>query len=255
MNRSGRVGACHLHRAGCRSPCVTNEGVVSSRDGHVDKPLDVAAKELNLVDRLRRAPVTQLWRSIGGQDDERDATQARFHDCWEKIRRGGAGGTEHGYGRCELPRHTKREKRRRSFVDQNPTPNVRMGCQRDRDRGRSRTGADHRVAHAAGDKLIDECGGEIEIGDSWIDSHAAPSAESMGRSFRQVSSYSAEGTDSGTMPLPANSEAMRPERSAERMSTANSPDPSRPVQPNGPAYQPRLIASSSRMIESARSVG
>src|SRR5215213_765479 len=130
-----------------------------------------------------------------------------------------------------------------------------MGRQRDRNRGRSRTGTDHRMAHAAGGELIDQRGREIEVGDSRIERHAAPSAESIGRSFRQVSSYSAVGTESATMPLPANSEAMRPERSAERIATANSPDPLRSVQPNGPAYQPRSIFSSSRMIESARSVG
>ena len=90
MDRSGRVAAGRLHGTRCRRPCVTNERVVSNRNGHVDKPLDVAAKELDLVDRLRRAPVAQLRRSIGGQDEERDATQARFHDCRQKIRRGGA---------------------------------------------------------------------------------------------------------------------------------------------------------------------
>src|SRR5688500_333696 len=111
------------------------------------------------------------------------------------------------------------------------------------------------MAHTTGGELIDQSGGEIEVGGSRFERHAAPSAESIGRSFRQVSSYSAAGTESATIPLPANSEAMRPESSPERSATANSPDPSRSVQPNGPAYQPRSISSSSRMIESARSLG
>ena len=90
MDRSGRVATSRLHGARCRRPRVTNERVVSNRNGHVDKPLDVAAKELDLVDRLRRAPVAQLRRSIRGQDEERDAAQARFDDCRQEIRRGGS---------------------------------------------------------------------------------------------------------------------------------------------------------------------
>ena len=72
----------------------------------------------------------------------------------------------------------------RSSIE-NPAPHVRMGRQRDRERGRSRTRADHRVAHAAGGKLIDKRGGEFEIGGSRIERHAAPSAESIGQELQR----------------------------------------------------------------------
>src|SRR5215213_1937108 len=57
MDRPGRVAAGRLHGARCRRPCVTNESVVTNRNGHVDKPLHVAAKKLDLIDRLSCAPV------------------------------------------------------------------------------------------------------------------------------------------------------------------------------------------------------
>src|SRR5919107_1664062 len=77
---SGWVGPGHLHGARrCRTG-VTNEFGPTIGNGHIDKPFDVAAKEVNLVDRLRRAPVAQLRRTVGGQYDQRDATQTRLDD-------------------------------------------------------------------------------------------------------------------------------------------------------------------------------
>ena len=69
---------------------MTKECIVSDRNRHVDKPLDVASEELDLVDRLRCAPVAQLRWPIGGQYEQWDATQSRFYYCREEVRRGGA---------------------------------------------------------------------------------------------------------------------------------------------------------------------
>ena len=38
---------------------------------NLEKPLGGAAVELQLIDRLARADVAQLWRPVGGQHDQR----------------------------------------------------------------------------------------------------------------------------------------------------------------------------------------
>ncbi|ALX46177.1 hypothetical protein AQ610_27745 [Burkholderia humptydooensis] len=74
-------------------------------------------------------------------------------------------------------------------------------------------------------------------------------------SLRLVSRYSRAGSDSATIPQPANSRQAPAETSAERSATTKSPLPCASIQPTGPAYQPRSKPSCARMRSSAAARG
>ena len=75
----------------------------------------------------------------------------------------------------------------------------------------------------------------------------SPSAEAMTCILFLDSSHSRAESESATMPQPAKSAAAVPETTAQRSATTNSPSPSAPTQPSGPAYQPRSKPSCSAM--------
>jgi hypothetical protein len=62
---------------------------------------------MDLVDGLGSAPVAQLGRAIGGQDDERDAAEVRLGHGRQEIGGGGTGGGEEGDRRADLPGHAE----------------------------------------------------------------------------------------------------------------------------------------------------
>ena len=82
-----------------------------------------------------------------------------------------------------------------------------------------------------------------------------PSAVVIVRSLSRDSSHSRPGSESATIPQPANSVASRPATRPQRSATISSPSPSAPSQPIGPAYQPRSKPSCSAMRSSATSRG
>ena len=57
-------------------------------DADLDEPLDGIAVELELVDRLAGADVAQLWRPIGGEDDQRDPGLVGFDHRRGEVRDG-----------------------------------------------------------------------------------------------------------------------------------------------------------------------
>ena len=61
------------------------------------------------------------------------------------------------------------------------------------------------------------------------------SASRNARNLRSVSSTSSDGSESATIPAPANSVARSPRSSAHRSAIAHSPSPSASTQPTGPA--------------------
>src|SRR6185312_16041523 len=78
-----------------------------------------------------------------------------------------------------------------------------------------------------------------------------PNPRSITCSFKQDSAYSLSASESATIPQPAKSVALLPSTSAERNATTNSPSPLAPIQPIGPAYQPRSSFSLARITSSA----
>src|SRR5207244_7549237 len=122
---------------------------------------------------------------------------------------------------------------RRALVQMHPHFDVGVlgKCDGQGCRARARTHRD--VSHPGAGELLhkraDQVGGR----------HLSkPSAARIGWSFQPDSAYSVAGSESATMPHPANSVAELPFSNAERIPTTNSPSPSRFSQPMGPAYQP-----------------
>ena len=76
--------------------------------------------------------------------------------------------------------------------------------------------------------------------------HHSPSASRTGMSLAAVSASSSAGSESATMPQPANSRTWLPSNSAERKAMPHSPSPSASIHPTGLANLPR----SSRSISS-----
>jgi hypothetical protein len=74
-------------------------------------------------------------------------------------------------------------------------------------------------------------------------------------SFVSVSASSAAGSESRTIPHPANRRAAFPRSRAQRRATENSPSPLGSVQPTAPAYQPRSKPSSAGINRTACSRG
>lgn len=82
---------------------------------------------------------------------------------------------------------------------------------------------------------------------------AESSASKIGRYLSSISFHSLAGSESATIPTPANRVAFCGVRSADRSATAKSPPPAASMQPIGAAYQPRSNDSVSRMVASAAS--
>src|SRR5262249_37613919 len=118
---------------------------------------------------------------------------------------------------------------------------------------------DAEVPNAGSDQGVDEDADKRGEGPARVPSGRheplASRADSTGRSFQHDSAYSRAGSEAAAIPQPANSVASSPDRSAQRIPTANSPAPRRSSQPTGPAYQPRSSRSRARMSSSAGSRG
>src|ERR1700694_640802 len=80
-------------------------------------------------------------------------------------------------------------------------------------------------------------------------------AVSSALNFSSVSSSSRAASESGITPTPAYRRAPSSQSRPQRSATANSPSPLASIQPTAPAYQPRSMASSSSMSESAAARG
>jgi hypothetical protein len=63
------------------------------RLGQIDEPLGMRAKQIDLVDRLWRADIAQLVRTVGGEHQQRNARVERLDHSGHKVRRRRARGT------------------------------------------------------------------------------------------------------------------------------------------------------------------
>ena len=130
-----------------------------------------------------------------------------------------------------------------------------MRPHRERERRRARPGADDDVGHPARPPAPGRSPAARATSVTAASSATPPSAAVIVRSFSLDSSHSRAGSESATIPQPANRTATRPRTSAQRSATISSPSPSAPSQPIGPAYQPRSKPSCSAMSASAMSRG
>src|SRR5262249_32004064 len=135
----------------------------------------------------------------------------------------------------------------RALVEVQPEPSAGVARDGQRERRRARARTDAEVPNAGSDQGVDEAANKRGEGLARlpIGRHdpLAARADSTGRSFQHDPAYSRAGFEAATIPQPANSVASFPDRSAERIPTANSPSPRRSSQPTGPAYQPRSSRS------------
>ena len=74
-----------------------------------------------------------------------------------------------------------------------------LDCQR----RRPGAGANAGVADTRAGQLVDECPSQREVAGSVVSGHRMPRAASIGSIFKQVSAYSASGSESATIPAPA----------------------------------------------------
>src|SRR5450759_5777904 len=125
----------------------------------------------------------------------------------------------------------------------------------------SRARADDRLTDAGAGKLVDESPQGLDDGRAGHGARpvdqgcTSPNAEATTCILFRDSSHSRAGSESATMPHTANSAADRPETTPQRSATTNSPSPSAPTQPSGPAYQPRSKPSCSAMSSRASERG
>ena len=124
--------------------------------GKLGEPLRVAAVEMVLVDRLRRAAIPQLRRPIRGENHERHPAQRRLHDGRREVDRGRAGGPEEDGGSPRRAGDAESEEPGRTLVDQDADSDAVVGAKRERQRRGAGTGTDDRVANPGPGQLLDE---------------------------------------------------------------------------------------------------
>src|SRR5690606_7470961 len=184
------------------------------------------------------------------EDDQRDSPEVRFDHGGQEVGSRRAGRAEERHRPPQSLGQAQAEKARRPLVD--VAEEADFGPLGKEEREGRRAGA-RRKAHlpqAGANQLVDKGdGGKVRVhrGDrssAWI----------TGLILSADSSNSASGSESATIPHPANRCASSPASRAERKATAKSPPPG-PIQPTGPAYQPRSIPSTARMSSRAAPVG
>ena len=135
-------------------------------------------------------------------------------------------------GRPLVPGDAEREEARRALVEEHADPEPGRRPQREGERRRARPGADDRVGDAGRDELGGE--GAQEPGVAHASSSGIPSAEITACSLIRDSSHSRSGSESATIPQPANSVARVRSTIPHRSATHSSPSPSAPSHPIGP---------------------
>jgi hypothetical protein len=120
------------------------------------EPLDRAAVELDLVDRLAGANLAQLGRPVGGQHDQRHARVPGLDDRGEEVGRGGAGRARDDHRSARSLGHAEREEAGAALVEDRDRLELRPRGERERERGVARAGRGHGVPDAAANELVDE---------------------------------------------------------------------------------------------------
>ena len=92
VDRAGRRARRDRDRPTDHRPDVAARLRLAVEQRQVDRPAHLRAEDPDLVDRLRRAPLAQLGRPIGGQHHERDPRQRRLDDGRQQVGDGRPGG-------------------------------------------------------------------------------------------------------------------------------------------------------------------
>ena len=172
MNRAGRF-ADRLRDAAAREgpPRHPRARLVGGRTG-IAIPADGAAEEVGLVDRLARADVLQLGRTVSRAHDERNPARTTLRPprdgSWPRPCRR----AQHHGRATARETQSERTKRRRAFVE-NDVHATRSSRASASARGVERDpGADHRIGDARAGPLVDE--GRRERRGRVACSHAGP---------------------------------------------------------------------------------
>ena len=132
------------------------------RNPHLDEPAHEAPEELDLIDRLRRAGVAELGRTVRGRDDQGHARGGGFDHGGEEVRGGAPGRAHERDGAARGLGEPEGEESGRALVQRH----ARLdggAAEGDRERRRARAGADHRLAHAGRMERRDEAVGPRDV--------------------------------------------------------------------------------------------
>ena len=130
-------------------------GVIVVR-ADLEKPLGGVAEHLQLVDRLPRAVLAQLWRAVGRQQQQRHARLARLDRGGQQLRRGRPRRARHGHGQPRGLGGPEREEPRAALIDMGVTRQAPLARERQQQRGAARARRGARRPHAAARELVDE---------------------------------------------------------------------------------------------------
>ena len=154
LDRPGNViGRCAMCRRGERSPTRT---ISFALHRHVEERRCRDAEESALIDRLGRTEPAHLGRSVGGECQQRDVRMVRLHHRRMQLDRRGSARREHDGRLARGDTEAQGEKGRRPLVVVAMHLDRSVAGQRQRHRGRPRTGADDRVAHPEAHPFVDE---------------------------------------------------------------------------------------------------
>ena len=164
-------GEVEVHRPGGRgrrqdggasAPVPGRAGgrIAGDGQGRLGEGLGVAAVQAQLIDGLIGAHPAQLRRTVGGQDDERQARRGRLGDRRREVERGAARGAEQRDGRMAGLGQPQREVRAGALVEVDPGAQGGMALHGDRDRRGARAGAEADVVDAPGDEPVGQRGDE-----------------------------------------------------------------------------------------------
>jgi hypothetical protein len=160
VDRAGRTPARRGHRPARQRARVTQGAPAGFGQCRLGEPANVVAVEVRLVDGLPRAPLAQLRRSIGGEQQQRDARVVGLDDRGEEVRRRGARGAHQGHRRPLRLGEPQGEEARRAFVDVGPAAQRRLVGRGHGERRRAGSRAQADVAHARARQLVEERSGE-----------------------------------------------------------------------------------------------
>jgi hypothetical protein len=171
------------------------------------EPLRVAAVQMVLVDRLRRAAIPQLRRPVGGQHDQRNPSQRSLDDGRREVDGGRARRREQDHRAARRPGDAKGEEPGRTLVDEHPHPDsawARSASASGVEREPGQTTASRMPARASSSTKArsgSAAGGVDERAHG--SSPGRPRAAATARILILDSSHSRSGSESATMPQPA----------------------------------------------------
>ena len=146
----GPVGA-----AGQRA--MVNRGLATGLVGaDLHEPLDCATVELDLIDGLAGADLTQLGRPVGRQHHQRHPRMPRLDDRGVEVRRRGARRAGHGHGSPGGLRHAERKEPGAALVEDRDHLELGPSRERERQRRAARPRTRHGVAQPAAHQLVHE---------------------------------------------------------------------------------------------------